>query len=489
MMSRQVLKRWPILLALVILLQLGISGPVGAAAESQAQVKELNFVFLHGAAGTSCNMQLLADSVLEQIPPYIREYEQATGVKVTVDSLDRCYPDADVETWAKNIVESVDNHFGRKGNLVLVGHSMGGKASLYAAAKNVGDIAGRVAMVVTINTPVKALNSCQVSGGGSFTDYCRGGYLIRSDNGLCDSIGNYDSSDDGKWVSQNKHWLAFISGENAPFSSQFNYGGVDLYPRNMDDGAVPISAQYSDGADVVYYGEYGHSDMQTVDEAADFIAAGILQYVFGGNIEFSALAREGSFQHKAGLLVGRDYWQDILGDELGLSGRVVHWNESYTSWQEWEDVLEYYLPSYENDLRSRYEVSRVNSSAIFTSIEEVRWLYPDNPRDYRVYLRTRAAPRNSIDVDWSIYRQGVLPLAEGGKRDRYEIEVVACTPLADVYQASWATDNPRDLRVQALSRTERPFRRFEADWRVYVKEVRYRKVIDQIPALSPASGP
>ncbi len=486
-MFKQILKRSPILMALIILFQLGLSGSVGAAAESQAQTKELNFVFLHGAGGTACNMQLLADSIQEQIPPYVSDYEAATGLKVTVDSLDRCYPDADVEMWAKNIVESIDNHFGRKGNLVLVGHSMGGKAALYAVAKNVGDIASRVAMVVTINTPVKALNSCQVSGGGSFTDYCRAGYIGRPDNGLCDSIGNYDSSEDGKWVSQNKHWLAFISGENAPLSSQFNYGGVDLYPRDMDDGAIPISAQYSDGADVVYYGEYGHSDMQTINEVADFIAAKILQYVFGGNIEFSALAREGSFQQKAGLLIGRDYWQDILGDELGLSGRVMHWNESYTSWQEWEDVLEYYPPTYENELRSRYEVSKVESSAIFTSIEEVRWLYPDNPADCRVYLRTRAAPRNSIEVDWSIYRQGLLP--EGKERDRYEIEVVACTPLADVYQASWATDNPRDLRVRALSRTERPFRRFEADWRVYVKEARYRKVIDEIPVLPPPSSP
>lgn len=165
-------------MTLVILLQLAVSVPVGAVAQGQAQVKELNFVFIHGAEGTSCGMQLLEDSVLEQIPPYIGEYEQATGVKVSVDSLNRCYPgNEDVEVWAQNIVESIDNHFEAKGNLILIGHSMGGKAALYAVAKNLGGLAHRAAMVITINTPVKSLNRYQVTGGGSFTDYCRAGQL------------------------------------------------------------------------------------------------------------------------------------------------------------------------------------------------------------------------------------------------------------------------------------------------------------------------
>jgi len=486
-MFHQVMKRLPVVLAVVLCLQLGFSGTASSAVESPDRVKELNFVFLHGAAGNPCGPQFLADAMLEQVSYYISEYEQANpGIKVKVDVLNRCYPnDVDIETWANNIADSIDNHFGDRGNLVLIGHSMGGKAALYAVAKNIDNLVDRVALVVTINCPVKNLNRYQLIGGGPFVDYCRAGWLLRPDHGICVSVGEYDSSEDGKWVGQNKHWLAFISGENAPLSPQFDYGGFDPYPRDMDDGALPISAQYSDGADVIYYGEHGHSDFHVIEGVADFIAGEILKYIFGGVIECSVLARDGGLQHNAGLLLGTDYWQDIIGDVLGISSRLRHWNQSYIKWQEWEDILEYYPPTYEKDLRSRYEVSLKRSAAIFTNIEEMRWLNPDNPEDCRLYLRTRATPGNYIQVDWKIYRQGLLP--EGTRRDHYEIEVVAGTPLAEVYQASWATDNSRDLRVQVWSRAEKPFRWFEAKWRVYYKESRQRKVIGEISAFRSGS--
>ncbi len=487
-MNNRIMKKLSVVLAIVLCLQLGFAGSVSSAAESTGEVKELNFVFLHGAAGNPCGPQLLSDSILEQIPSYILEYEQANpGIKVKINTLNRCYPNnVDVETWAKNIADSVDRYLPGEGKIIFVAHSMGGKSALYAVAKNIGNLAERTALVVTINSPIKSLDRYQLSGGGSFIDYCRAGWLLGSEPGACASVATYDSSEDGKWVGQNRHWLAFISGENAPLSPQFDYGGVDAYPRDMDDGALPMSAQYSDGADVIYYGEYGHSEFHTVKGAADFMAGEILRYIFGGTIQCPVLARDGGLQHKAGSLLGTDYWQDIIGDILGLSGRISHWNRSYIRWQDWEDIAEYEPPTYENDLRSRYEVSRVKSAVIATSIEELRWLNQDNPKDCRVYLRTRAAPRRYIQVDWKIYRQGLLP--EGTKRDHYEIELVAGTPLAEVYQASWDTDNPRDLRVQVLSRAERPFRWFEAKWRVYYQESRQRKIIDEIPVLPEATS-
>jgi hypothetical protein len=295
------------------------------------------------------------------------------------------------------------------------------------------------------------------------------------------SVATYDSSEDGKWVSQNRHWLAFISGENAPLSPQFDYGGVDPFPRDMDDGALPMSAQYSDGADVIYYGEYGHSDFHIIKEVADFMAGEILQYIFGGTVQCSVLARDGGFEHKAASLLGTDYWQDTIGEVLGESSFLWHWNPSYTKWQEWQDTVEYNPPTYENELRSKFEVSREQSAPFFTSIKEVRWLSPDNPADCRLYLRTSAAPRNSIQVDYSIYVQGLLP--EETKRDHYEIEIVAGTPMAEINQGSWLNDNTRDLRAGVSSRAERPFRWFEAKWRVYYQESRQRNVIDEIPAV------
>jgi pimeloyl-ACP methyl ester carboxylesterase len=486
-MYNQIMKRLLVVAAIVLCLQLGFAAPAGSAADNSVEVKELNFVFLHGAIGNPCGVQFLADSILEQIPEYILEYERANpGVKVNVDVLNRCYPnDVDVETWAKNIADSIDKYLPGKGNLVLIGHSMGGKAALYAVANNVGNLAHRVPLVVTINTPVKSLDRYSVAGGGSFVSYCRAA-LWNTTRGACVSVGTYDSSEDGKWVSQNKHWLAFISGENAPLSPQFDYGGVDPYPRDIDDGALPMSSQYSDDADVIYYGEYGHSDFHIMEEATDFMAAEILKYIFGGTIQCPVLVREGSFEHRAASLLGTEYWQDIVGDVFGIGGTLWHRNQSYIKWEEWEDIAEYYPPTYENDLRSRYEISQVRSWAIFTGIEEVRWLNPDDPSDCRLYLRTRATPRNYVQVDWRIYRQGLLP--EGAKRDHYEIEMVAGTPLAEVYHVSWVTDNPRDLRVQVWSRAERPFRWFEAKWRVYQQESRYRKVIDEIPTL-PETAP
>jgi pimeloyl-ACP methyl ester carboxylesterase len=480
-MSRMV--KWlSVALAVALCLQLGFSGSTVSAVNGPA-VKELNFVFLHGAGGDPCGPQLLDDSIMEQIPDYILKYQQANpGVEVKVNAMNRCCPsDVDVETWAKNIADSVDKYLPGKGKIIFIGHSMGGKSALYAVAHNVGNLADRVAAVVTINSPIKSLNNYQLVGNSSFSDYCRAGWLIRPDRGLCASVASYDSSEDGKWVSQNRHWLAFISGENAPLSTQFDYGGLDPYPRDMDDGALPMTAQYADGADVVYYGEYGHSDFTQIKELAASMAGEILNYIFGGTIECSVQARDGDWQHKAGMLLGTDYFQDTIGDKLGYSSFIWHTNSSYIGWQEWEDTVDYQPPTYENQLRSRFEFSREWSAPFLTRVDEVRWLSPDDPADCRLYLRTSAAPRNTVQVDYNIYVQGLL--AEGTKRDHYEIEITAGTPMAEINQALWMNDNPRDMRVQVASRVERPFRWYDAKWRVYYQESRQRNVIDEIPAL------
>ena len=479
-----IMKRLSFLVTVALCLQLSFLGSVASAAEDTVEVKHLNFVFLHGAAGGNpCRMQRLADSIVERVPEYIVGYEQANpGLKVRVNTLNRCYPDGvDVDTWAQNIAGSIDKYLPDEGSVVLIGHSMGGKSAIHAAANNVGGLAKRVALVVTINSPIKKLEDYPVTGGGSMLEFCRAARWLGSDWGVCESVTYHDSSEDGKWLGENKHWLAFVSGENAPLSEQFDYGGFDPYPKDMDDGVIPLSAQYSDGADVVYYGEYGHSDFGVLDEVAEFMTEEILQYVFGGSIECSVFARGGNFGHEASGLLGTDYWQELVGDVLSKSGALWHRNQSYTQWQEWEDVVEYYPPTYEKDKRSRYEVGRTRSSGVFTSIKELRWLEPDNPEDCRFGVRTRAAPRNYIRVDWDIYLRGLLPT--DAKRDHYEVEIVAGTPLAGIEDVSWATDDPRDLRLQISSWAERPFRWFEAEWRVYYKENRQRKVIDEIPAL------
>lgn len=471
------MKRLALLVIVSLCLQPVFTGLARSAPQGPFGVKELNFVFLHGAGGTPCDLQLLADSIMEQLPVRISRYERANpGIKVSTDSLSRCYPaNVGIIDWANNISESINKHFADKRNLVLIGHSMGGKAALYAVRNNVGGLGDKVAFVVTINTPVRALEKYYITGGGSLYDYCRARWLL-GDRGVCASVAYTDSSEDGIWVGQNKHWLAFVSGERAPLSRQFDVGGIDPFPRDMDDGALPISAQYSDGADVIYYGEYAHDDFKTSGEVALFIAGKILDYIFGGVMEYSVFARGGSFEHKADWWLGTDRWEDIIGDVLAFSGKVWHMNFSHIKGQEWEDIVGHYVYY---DKKSRYEIKRVRSSVVFTSIKEVRWLWRDDLEDARLYLRTFAAPRNYIQIDWAIYQQGLLP--PGMQRDRYEVEIATGTPLTNITNVFWASDDPRDLRLQVLSQAESPFQWFKARWRVYHKEARQRKVIDKIP--------
>jgi hypothetical protein len=290
-------------------------------------------------------------------------------------------------------------------------------------------------------------------------------------------VAYYDSSKDGSWVGFNKHWLAFISGEASPLSKQFDAGGIDTLPRNMDDTIIPISAQYSDGADVIYYGEHAHNDFAVLDEVAKFIADQILRYVFGGYIECSVFARGGVFEHKAGWLPTTNRWEEVVGEVLTDTGRISHVNDSYIKWRVWEDVVGEDIT---DSNRSNYHVSLVNSFPFLTGISESHWLSADNPKDCRLYIRTRAAPRCSVQIDWSINGQGLLPT--GVKRDRYEIEIITGTPSTAIEDVSWVTNDPRGLRLRISSKAEGPFRWFKAEWRAYQKETRVRKVIDEIPA-------
>ncbi len=234
------MKRVILLVGVILCLQFFFPASAGAQAGA-ARVKELNFVFLHGAGGHTDSMQALDDAISKQAQDYINHYEQdKPGIKIQVNTLLRYYPnDVDIMSWANNLADTVDTYFTGKRNLIIVGHSMGGKTALYAVAHNTNGLADKTAMVVTINSPIRRLNQYFTPGGSSVDSLCRAGYLL-SDHGVCESISDYDSSADGEMVANNKHWLAFISAESAPTSPQFDKNGVDGYPHDMDDGLVPI---------------------------------------------------------------------------------------------------------------------------------------------------------------------------------------------------------------------------------------------------------
>lgn len=473
--------RLVVLLSLIVCIQFTLLSSAQAAPEDTSTVKELNFVFLHGAGGTACSLQLLADSVIERVPVYTFTYEHAhPGTKIRINTLVRCYPAyADIDTWANNIADSINKYYRDRKNLILIGHSMGGKAALYLAAHNIGGLANKIAMVATINSPIKSLYQYYVVGGGSITDYCQSAWY-RLNQGACESIAHYDSSPDGEWVSLNSHWLAFISSESAPLSEQFNYGGVDVWPRNMDDGIVPISAQYAESADAIYYGEYGHSDFGALPKVSQFIADQILRCLFGEPVECSVFARSGSFEHQASWLPGTAQWDDVVGEVLIDGGNLQHRNNSYFEWQEWEDIVGECPAGSE---RSSYDVNKTGGLPWLTAVKETRWLTSDNAQDCRLYIQTRAAPKNSIKVNWKVYDRGLLP--SESSRAYYEIEITGSTTLANVMSASWVTEEPRDIRLRMLSEAEGPFRWFEADWKIYIKEKRQRDIIKELPEETP----
>ncbi|MBN2239301.1 MAG: hypothetical protein JW712_05970 [Dehalococcoidales bacterium] len=473
-MIRNKTKKLISLCVLLLCLQLSIFQAVQAAPSTEV-IKELNFVFLHGMGGNPCAFQSLADQINDMIPYFIDRYQEKNpGIQIKVNMLDRCYPGyVSIETWAKNIADSINEHFGEKDNLILVGHSMGGKTALYTVAHDIGAIADRVAAVITINSPVKKLNDYYVPGGGPMLEYCRT-VLLGDDEGVCDSVAFYDSSADGLKISQEKHWLAFISAESSPVSSDFNQSGVDIWPRNLDDGVVPLTAQFADGADVIYYGQSQHSDAGEVEEISKNLSNFILLYIFGYPVDFSVPARTGIIEHEADWLLGTDQWSDIVGGIATANGTIVHQNKSFFKWGEWEDIIG---DCEEGDERS-YSHIHLASTPLISSISGANWV-SENTSDCRLNVITRAAPLTKLEVEWTVFSAGILP--EENPRSFYDIEITKGTPLASIIGINWWKDNPQNPVIWVRSQAQSPFRWFEARWSTYMKESRVVNIIDDIP--------
>ena len=132
--------------------------------------------------------------------------------------------------------------------------------------------------------------------------------------------------------------------------------------------------------------------------------------------------------------------------------------------------------------RSSFQTVQINSSPFFTGITQVSWA-SDNDQDGRIVLKTRAAPRSTVQVDWSVYQEGLL--SQGIERDRYEVEIATGTPYTSLSQVGWQSSDPRDLRLVISSQAQSPFRWFKANWRVYYKESVQRQILDTLPADTP----
>jgi hypothetical protein len=150
-------------------------------------------------------------------------------------------------------------------------------------------------------------------------------------------------------------------------------------------------------------------------------------------------------------------------------------NGSFFFWEDWKEVVG---DCPEGSLRSNFTVEAVDPFLFFTSVVESRWFKADDPDDCCLYIHSRSAPRNTVKVDWKIYRQGTLP--DGLERDHYEVEIITGTPLTSIPYVSWLNDDPSDVRIRVVSEAESPFRWFEAEWRLYAKQPRERQIIEEL---------
>jgi hypothetical protein len=129
-------------------------------------------------------------------------------------------------------------------------------------------------------------------------------------------------------------------------------------------------------------------------------------------------------------------------------------------------------------MRSTFQTVQKVSFPIWTGVVQISWVNPNDPYDGRIRIKTRAAPRSSVQVDWSVYLQGLLP--SGIERDHYEIEIETGAQVTGIGQVFWQTGDARDLRLLIESQAQSPFHWFRAQWRVYYKESRQREIISSL---------
>ncbi len=460
------------------------SAEPGAVAHADIQTgshtKDLAFVFLHGMGGNPGTLQGLSDNIFDKLPGYVTDYGQThPGVSVAYEeeSLNRQYPNyTDLDTWAKNVAESIRKYFPYN-NIILVGHSMGGKVALYLTSHDIDGLASRIAAVVTVNSPVQHLAEYYATGG---SDAWQVATMITEDEGVLDSLKDYDSSADGLWVAQNKRWLAFVSAEPSPTSPDFDRNGVDLEPRDMDDGIVPISAQYAEGADVVYYGVHAHSSVGSEPAVAETLATTILDYVFGRDVAFSVLADSGTASYDAGLMPSTYKWQEVAGEVPLLRGELTYRNDSLFRWRSQEYVVG---DAVLDGRRSRFRVSD-RSLWLVSGVSKTAWV-SGTEADGRLVIRVFAAPKSAVRVSWEITGYQPKPV----ERDRYEVRQYGGTPFTGVADVKWADTDSDDFRLQITSHAQGPVRWLKLDWKTYYKQTSSGYVIDGLPFADEATTP
>ncbi len=325
-----------------------------------------------------------------------------------------------------------------------------------------------VASIITINSPIKNLGRYR-----PFTYFWNGFLLHRVAERVLHThkvaalkdCRDIDTSIDGhKWVAdKNRSWLAYISAEAYPTdpACDFNLTGKpqDMYPQYMDDGLVPIDAQYTTDSTTIYYGEYWHQAMVDNPCTIHSLANITVQYLTGNPVNVSIFHSAWLYNHQT--LLPRQWNETVGRDEILLdTGHISHVTGLLPPYHWIEEVGQNHsLP------RSRFEVQK--TSGVGSQVTKVNWT-SSKVTDYRLNVTIRSLPLCKIDVDWRVY--GIVTPALD--RDHYEMEVLEGSSYghSKIRYGGWLTENDTDLGICIDSWAA--FGIVKVGWSVYLKEPR-----------------
>ncbi len=235
---------------------------------------QVYFLFLHGMPEKPNILTPLKEKLEERF----------NKVNITFNFLYPHLPDSEsIDTWAENVAKVIKK-WDKAKNIVIIGLSMGGKVAVHLTANKKYEVQHKIDTVITINSPLLPLKNFRNKFFGkyypSFVLPFISSYVLgyEKPDGLRDVI-YFDSSKEVKWIKENKHFLAFVSGNNNPKNK-----GNDYFPWCSDDGIVPLSAQYVEGTPAIYYGEKEHEAVFLDPEVTEIIAQAIFDYLSGNPI-------------------------------------------------------------------------------------------------------------------------------------------------------------------------------------------------------------
>jgi pimeloyl-ACP methyl ester carboxylesterase len=241
-----------------------------------SKTRYIDVVFLHGWGSNGARMGRLIFEVTQRFSEVTRRLSD----KYTVRPWTYDFPSTvGLDEWADNIRNFIASTIPQDADkIVLIGHSMGGKAAIHAVYSDQA-LSRRVPLIITLNTPYAALAPYQ----GGIEAFCkiRGDFWpggVPADQGVCASLAYRSVAEEV--VPLTLRGVTVVSFR----SSRDRCLPVDLYPGLPDDGVVPIEAQTANGAVRVDYGSYCHWDC--LDNAAALVAdlavPFIVQAVSGG---------------------------------------------------------------------------------------------------------------------------------------------------------------------------------------------------------------